>query len=576
MGGKGKSKNKGGQASKAQQQQQAAARRNLTPSGGTQARPVPGPREAATNTATKRPVAPPVPSTATAQPVTNHYVDISAVRIQQWLGRTPDLKFRRGASVLLSKATSEESWESKLPAGTKWNDEAGSVDGVVSLKYDPASTDAEPTKVLADAARTVAEDMRKAMPHCPIQAVVGEGATYTAAYPGMAKARRDGNFLIDSAPVPAEVILAKPCDQCRAAAATEPNVIVIANDREQALCKECDARFEAAGRTSGRLAQAPQPERELKKALGKAGMRVDDFSDTFAEMARAGRREKDDASTQLALIFADGNKVGNFLSVVANTQGGPDKATIVPLIERATLGALAQAVIDRFSGWAKPQVLVNLAGGDDLLVSVHADDAWLFTKALLTEFSAILNKKATEDKWPRQVRDQIPTLSAGVVFHHLKRPFSDVVRHADEQLEQAKKQAPGIAAIAFLDLTADGDEAPKGRKPITLDELNKHAARLGKVVELPQSRRQALIDLDRNDREGFIRRLADFEANQPLWEIALDAKAVREGRTIDPTPQAVRGELSANESARHAVRRALDIARHWHPAPRQEPREETK
>src|SRR6185437_9975847 len=107
----------------------------------------------------------PPTTAAAAQPQqTRHYVDISAVRIQQWLSRTPDLRFRRGASVLLSRATSEESWESRLPAGTKWNDEAGSVDGVVSLKYDPTSTDAAPAKVLADAARTVAEDMRKTMP----------------------------------------------------------------------------------------------------------------------------------------------------------------------------------------------------------------------------------------------------------------------------------------------------------------------------------------------------------------------------------------------------------------------------
>src|SRR6185437_3107155 len=196
--------NKSGQTTRAQQQQQAAARRNRAPAAGTQAR-------AAEPPAVKVPAEQPPTTAAAAQPQqTRHYVDISAVRIQQWLARTPDLRFRRGASVLLSKATSRESWESTLPAGTKWNEEAGSVNGVVSLEYDPAETDAGPAKVLADAARAVAQGMRQIMPHIPIQAFAGEGDTYAAAYPGMAKARRSGDFLIDSPPAPAEVILAKP------------------------------------------------------------------------------------------------------------------------------------------------------------------------------------------------------------------------------------------------------------------------------------------------------------------------------------------------------------------------------
>jgi hypothetical protein len=513
-------------------------------------------------------------------------VDIAAVRIQEWLGRTPDLRFRRGASVLLSKATAREEWEHRLPAGTRWNDEAGSVDGVVSLVFDPSvdtsnvdtstvstqtETDDAPAKVLADAARIVAQSMRETMPHCPIQAVEGTGASYAAAYLVIARKRRDGDFLIDSPPAPAEVILAKPCDQCRAAAATRPNITIVANERKQDLCDECDARFEAAGKTGGRPIQAPEPERRLRKALNDAGMRVSDFSDTFADMARAGQRDRDDASTQLALIYADGNKVGNFLAAAAKTQGGPDKATIVPLIEEATLGALAQAVMDRFRDWTQPPILVNLAGGDDLLVSVPAADAWLFTKTLLTTFNEILSKRAST--WPHQARENIPTLSAGLVFHHAKNPFSDVVRLAAEQLSHAKRKEPGSAAVAFLDLTADGSQPPEGRQPVTLAELDKHATRFQATADLPSSRRQTLLDLERNDREGFLSRLTDFADNRPLWEIAVGPKA---------DPQTVRDVLGRNEEARQDVRRALDIARHWQTKPRKteprktEPRKESE
>jgi hypothetical protein len=573
MGGKGdrKKQNKSGQAARSQQQQQPATRRNLAFPGGTQAGP--SPVTAATGSppaSIPAPQVPPSPRPAkSTQPSSRHYVDIAAVRIQEWLGRTPDLRFRRGASVLLSKATARKEWELRLPAGTRWNDEAGSVDGVVSLVFDPTIaraadtpavgtlTDVDPAKVLADAARMVAQSMRKTMPHCPIQAVNGTGATYAAAYQVIARKRRDGDFLVDSPPAPAEVILAKPCDQCRAAAATKDGIQVVQNEREQALCAECNARFEAAGKSAGRPIQAPEPERWLKKALNDAGMQVSDFSDSFADMARAGQRDRDDASTQLALIYADGNKVGNFLATVAKTQGGPDKATIVPLIQQAALGALAQAVVDRFSGWTQPPVLVNLAGGDDLLVSVPAADSWLFTKTLLTAFTAILGKHAST--WPREVRETIPTLSAGLVFHHAKYPFSDVARLAAEQLSYAKGKTPGTAAVAFLDLTADGIQPPKGRQPISLADLNKYAAVFQKTADLPSSRRQTLLDLERNDPEGFIKRLTDFDDNRPLWEIAA-------GRGADP--RSVRDELLKDEGAWQEVRRAVDIARHWQTAPR--------
>jgi hypothetical protein len=558
-------KKKSGQVSRAQQQQ-AAARRNLAPSNSAQLRP------ATAKTAPQETQATQATQGTPALSQTKHYLDISAVRIQEWLARTPDLRFRRGASVLLSRVTAKESWAAKLPPGTRWNEEAGSVDGVVSLEFDPAATAAGPAKVLVDAAREVARSMRQIMPHCPIQAVSGTGPTYAAAYPDMAKARRNGDFVIDAPPAPAEVILAKPCDQCRAAAATARDIEVIAKEPKQALCQECNARFEAAGKTGGRPIHSPEPERKLKKALNKAlqgtGRRVEDFSDTFADMARAGQRERDDAATQLALIFADGNKVGNFLSVAAKAENGPDKATIAPLIQEATLGALVQAVLDRFETWTRPPVLVNLAGGDDLLVSAPAADAWLFTKTLLATFGELLQEKASAGNWPRELRDQVPTLSAGLVFHHVKNPFSDVVRHATEELKRAKRKAPGTAAVAFLDLTADGSEAPKGRAPITLGDLDKYASRLTKTAELPSSRRQTLLDLERNDPEGFINRLTDFADNWPLWEIAVG------GRKTDP--QAASDELRKSAAARCDVRRALDIARHWNAEPGKEPSTETR
>jgi hypothetical protein len=591
MSGKGdgkKKSKKGGQPSRAQQQQQqAAARRSLTAPGSTpggartggkvEDHPLPPMTAAAAAgqlaaTDPRPPAGLPAPQVIPesgpfqpAPPEVVHYVDVAAVRIQDWLGRTPDLKFRRGGSVLLSESTTREAWDGNLPAGARWNDEAGEVDGVISLIIDPPQDGQPPhdgqdgtAEASREVARNVVRRMRAAMPHCQIQAVAGQGDSYAVAYPAMARARQDGALLVDSPPAPPELFLAKPCDQCRSAAATVGNVRVVQGEEPVDLCGECDARLEAAGRTAGRPSQAPRPERRLREALEEAGMPVADFSATFADMATAGERDRDDASTQVALIYADGNKVGAFLSRAAGTPGGPDKAEIAPLLDRAVLGALAQAVIDRFRGWPEPPVLVHLAGGDDLLVSVPAADAWLFSKTLLVAFTSILAEKAAG--WPESLRQQVPALAAGLVFHHVKTPFSDVVRLAGEQLRVAKAKTRGGAAVAFLDMTADGNQPPDGRAPVTLADLDRHADRFQQVADMPGSRRQALLDLYRNgDIEGFIARLTDFPDNRPLWEIAAGPRAA--------TPD-VRDVLRKNEQRRHDVRRALDIARHWRAEPR--------
>ena len=586
MSGKGKGKNKkSGQVSRAQQQQQAAARRGLaTPgssAGGTRAdrqvgeqlTPVTESRDAGSRPAsTMASQVTPSPGPVAPVPVkVRHYVDVSAIRIQDWLGRTPDLKFRRGGSVLLSQATERRSWDGQLPAGALWNDEAGEVDGVVPLVLDDTAGVLDDTAgdlgdQAKDVARQVVERMRAAMPHCQIQAIAGQGESYAAAYPAMDVARRDGVLLIDSPPAPPELFLAKPCDQCRAAAATPPHVTVKTGEKPVDLCDECAARLDAAGRTAGRPSEAPRPERRLRQALADAGMEVADFSDTFADMAAAGQRDLDDKPTQLALIYADGNKVGAFLTQAASTPGGPEKSALAPLLDQATLGALARAVIDRFHGWTTPPVLVNLAGGDDLLVSVPATDAWLFTKTLLGSFTAILAREAAG--WSRPVREAVPTMAVGLVFHHVTTPFSDVVRLAAAQLHDAKARTRGSAAIAFLDITADGNAPPAGRLPVLLSDLDKQAAWLTQAAALPGSRRQALLDLYRSeDIDGFIARLTDFGDNRPLWQIAAGPNA---------TAPAAREALRKSNAKRDEVRRALDIARHWHAEPRTEEGQPTR
>jgi hypothetical protein len=566
VSGKGKGKSAPKKASRQQQQRDAADRRAVPASGsrGSAQAPVRPARETPRQTAADAP-----PAAANAANPARCYADVAVVQIQDWLGRTPDLKFRRGASILLSDATASDSWAASLPAGVRRNTEAGEVDGVVALVADGENgNDGEGTghasgtdgaKRLEDAVHEVARRMRALMPHCAIQAVAGRAASYAEAYPAMARARREGDYLLDWPPAPPELFLAKPCDQCRQAASTAEK-IQVTKDGKYDLCEECHARWKAAGRTAATERLAPEPERRMRKALASAGMRVAGFSDSFADMARAGRRDSDDASTQLALIYADGNKVGAFLSKAAALADGPAKSEIAPALDSATLGALAGAVRSRYSGWSKPPVLAHLAGGDDLLVSVPAADAWLFVFTLLAEFSGQLT--AATATWVPAAREHPPSLSAGLVFHHAKDPFSDVVRLASQQLRAAKSATSGSqASVAFLDLTADGSRPPDDRLPLSLDYLNKNSQRFQCTADLPNSRRATLLELARQaDQEEFIARLTDFP-NTPLWELAAGKGA---------TAQDVRQELRKDSAKRAELRRALDVARHWQAGPRKE------
>ena len=247
--------------------------------------------------------------------------------------------------------------------------------------------------------------MRATMPYCPVQAVTGTGDSYAAAFEGMEQARRDGSFLVDSPPAPPEVILAKPCDQCRSAAAVHEGVVIVAAAPARDLCGDCQARFEAAGGTkSDRLRRSPLPERRMKEALEAAGMEVTGFPDDFKAMAAAGQHHQDDTATQLALIYADGNKVGRFLS---RRPGRHARAAARPGRHSSRAGSGDPGRAGRrdhqpVHGWSRPPVLADLAGGDDLLAPVPAIDASAVRPSLLEAFGQHVDAATRE--WPDRPR----------------------------------------------------------------------------------------------------------------------------------------------------------------------------
>jgi len=551
-----------------QQQQDAAARRRAPAAGpaGRQPAVVSGDEGAGGSAAAA------ASDAATPASAVRHYLDVSAVRIQEWLARTPGLRSRRGGSVLLSEVTGRDAWpDERLPSGMAWNDEAGDLDGVVALVVQ--DTVADLPACLSAAARDVAAALRRTMPHCAIQAVTGSGDSYASAWHEMQRARRDGDFVVDVPSAPVEAVLAKPCDDCRAAPAERHGIEIAERAEPEDLCGECADRIKAAGGTKGdRPSRSPRPQRRLKAALSAAGMRVIEFPGEFRELAKSGTRDGDDAATQLGLVYADGNRVGAFLTEAARCareRGTPAKAEIVPALDGAAVAALADAVVTCFPGRSLLPVLVHVAGGDDLMVSVPAGDAWPFVCALLAAFGQRIDRAA--GGWPEPVRDALPSMSAGLVFHHQSAPFSDVVRLAKARLDEAKKATRGRAAsVAFLDLTADGGQAPACRTALTLTELSTDADRLAQIAVIPHSHLQTLVALHRRSAEDALEAGSGGRGETPAQTLARRVTDLG----YQPLLDAIAGPGAGGDDARTALaspakrdelRRVLDLARWWPP-----------
>jgi hypothetical protein len=290
-------------------------------------------------------------------------------------------------------------------------------------------------------------------------------------------------------------------------------------------------------------------------------MTVAGFPDEIQQVADAGRASGSDTRSQVALIYADGNGVGAFLSAAAAS--GVPGHEMAPVVEAATIGALADAVLGCFRGWASPPVLAIPAGGNELLVSVPAADAWLFTRALLTAFGQRIAQETAS--WPGPARRHCPSLSAGLIFHRVTSPFSDLVQLASEQLREAKNATRGRAAsVAFLDLTAEDSTAPQGRQwSLSLADLDRQADLLTRIeAEIPASRRAMLTDLLRQGDTGTLSWRLDELGGSSLRKALAGPGA---------PPRTVRERLETNPEIITMLPRALDIARYWRASPRPEP-----
>lgn len=392
------------------------------------------------------------------------YVDIGAVRIQTWIDRTPRLRFRRGASNLLFDLTSRSTVESYLPAGVEWNLEAGERSGVVTLRLDGSDVEAARRQAL-DVAVLVAQRVRQRASALEIVAYLGIASTYAAADMDPGKRLVSADVLLDLPALPTDAVVAKPCDECRSSAA-EREPITVAQEIKS-LCTDCRSRLDASGATSAADEERrPVSQTQLEEDLRR--LRIDDIGsvstpiDLAALAGMVKHRRSFDASTQIATIAADGNKVGDFMAQLRGTMDEREMTTAIARAARAVVAAGAAELLRRDPQLTDPAGVVSLpviahyVGGDDIVVSVPANDAWAFVTTMCGRFAEAIKAELTTTR----VAVTLPTLSAGMVFHHRSQPLPDVLAKAHDHLTLAKLATRGDgASVSFLDLTADGDRA---------------------------------------------------------------------------------------------------------------------
>ncbi|MEU6026958.1 hypothetical protein ABZ825_08045 [Streptomyces tauricus] len=451
------------------------------------------------------------------------YVDFGAVRIQQYLTRTAGLRGHRAASNCLARATAADAVERVAGDLAEVNPEAGEADGVVSLRFPARGTDDVEGRVrrLQD---VVFAHLRLALPGAEFHSVWGEGEFYLAVYAHVLRPKsRRGQVRHDLPPV-AEFPLAVPCRMCH----TDPAVGVepVADGTRQALCLDCSMRNVSRRQT---VADERSPEGRLLRDIGLVPG-PDDFTALAALGTAASGRN------QLATVAVDGNAFGVFFKALAD-EGSLDpelrtsKATLSEALSAATREALANATLELPSTAQHERLCVvpHVVGGDDVLVSLPADQAWQFTLTFLTEFERLV-RGATADILDRLNRLRAgrrgpeaelpalgpPTASAGVVVAHASHPLNLLVESAGQRLSEAKRAFGGRrASVQWLDITADGPEAP-GHPPLALSVLrtanggaSAAATALSRLTRVPASHRARLTEASRGGGPLTAAALAD-------------------------------------------------------------------
>jgi hypothetical protein len=424
------------------------------------------------------------------------YLDVGVQRIQQYLGRTPDLKGRRGASAWLSHATDGKQVAEWID-GHSWlrakdvrvNPQAGQADGVVSLCL-PPQVDA------GEVAWEVFEYLRDRLPAVDLGAVWAEGGSYVEAH-RVWKTIPDPTASARCGPPISEFPPLETCGQCRVDPGLKPARI---HDNERWLCADCLKRYVDVYRKPGLREESVPVGAELD-LLERLGYGHDRVVQHFIDLAALG--DEHGNRNHVATVFADGNGIGALFGRVIERGGPKAKEDASRAVAEATRKALheATAVVLEGSPGGKVPVIPHVVGGDDLLVSVVADRAWQFVTAYQEAFSRLLTTDETLRDFVGVDGEQAGA-SAGVVFTHHRFPFRRAVELADEAKDAAKQANGGRqSAVMWLDVTAEGEQPPSGRKAWTTRDLREYDEAIRALRGVPAAGRAMLQRLVNADDE---------------------------------------------------------------------------
>lgn len=481
------------------------------------------------------------------------YLDVGVVRIQEYLLRTSgsddrQLRKRRGASVMVAEATAPAVF---ADLGLEPNTESYHVEGVAHLRatghgeagQDEVGQD-QAARARALAGQAVAR-VRRALPQAYLRVSWAVADTYAAAYPLLADARVNGSSgpaagVLDAIPELREDPFTGRCRACGLAAA---------GDADQ--CPDCDLR-DAKGRNVDGGAAFPTPRsRALGEVSARAGQRLRSAADLgeLADLPRDQRAKRN----HLATVHADGNGVGRLFESITDRDVARRLSTA---IDEAIHHAGAQA-LHGLSAWCDPGVLpaeVTVLAADDALITVPAPLGWVFVRDLIETFDrAMAETGAVADLMAEAERRgepmARPSLSAGVVFFHVKSPIETAIQAAAEAMLLAKRTHPGRPAVGWADLT----HPPATSAPCRdLAWFRARETLLDRFAGLPASR-----------REQWARDLAEAQ-RRPVTDDELMRFLNAEFRRLGDA------DLAEAGLTREELSMVVSIARWWSPPRRRD------
>ena len=376
------------------------------------------------------------------------YVVIGAKRIQQWIARTPRLALTKGASHALTTRTSRDHLSGRLPEELRLSDEVPDIAGVVVLESDePVTGDVVDAALMA-----VAEGL----PGLEWNAWVHEADSYVEAYQATGGGQRCTRVR-HRVPSVRRLPMLTECEGCHEESA---EVLVAVPEDKDSYGADCVVRRK--GFKEWKRDLEPREDGVVEPEMFEHLTKLEEPGENDHPVRAMGRR---DADNHLALILADGNRMGDFFKKVAQLKDSQAHKALSKALDDATREAARQAreaVIDKMVNPKFCPDVLHYIGGDDVMASVAGRFAWLWAVTLAEAFETEFQSRVKHfcEQNPRcgglNAAASRASLGVGMVFTHYKAPFAGARELAEEMEKIAKKAGKGEKSyIAWADTTVD-------------------------------------------------------------------------------------------------------------------------